>query len=241
MEFFAATDKGMKRKDNQDYFCLPKGNEKVFVVCDGMGGHAAGDTASRTAAESVYKYITMHSTFDLTEEKARELVGGAIEYANKIVNIRSSANVKYEGMGTTADVCLIDVDTLYAAHVGDSRVYLMRDGELKQITKDHTLVQKMVDDGVLTKEQAEKHPDRHVLTRAIGSEPLIEYDFNAVKLLDNDIILMCSDGLTNMLDENSIKVGLISGNSLKETVNGLIDAANKNGGSDNITALVIRI
>ncbi|MBR5219162.1 MAG: Stp1/IreP family PP2C-type Ser/Thr phosphatase [Clostridia bacterium] len=239
LDFYGATDKGVKRIENQDSFYVAKKAPYVFIVCDGMGGHAAGNVASSSAAESVYKYVSMHSSFDMTDQKAELLLGGAMEYANNIVHSRSLLSSKYAGMGTTADVCFLNVDTLYISHVGDSRVYLMREGELIRLTEDHTLVNKLLREGEITEKQAEKHPDRHMLTQALGTEEKIEYDFIKQQICEGDIILMCTDGLTNMVSEDTIKVLLISG-SAEQAVNQLIEKANKNGGADNVTAVVIK-
>ncbi len=239
VDFYGESNKGLKRSENQDSFYVAESAPYVFVVCDGMGGHAAGNVASGSAVESINKYVSMHSSFDMSDDKAEMLLGGAMEYANSLVHARSLLNSRYAGMGTTADICFLSVDTIYICHVGDSRVYLMRDGQLKQLTEDHTLVNKLLKEGEITQKQAEKHPDRHILIRALGTEEKVEYDFIIQRIQPGDILLMCTDGLTNMVGEDSIKIELISGDAQK-SVKALIDKANKNGGEDNITAVVIK-
>ena len=236
---FAATDKGKKRAANQDGFYTSDTPYPLFVLCDGMGGHASGDIASQSCIESVKSYIEASNSVNLTDETIEMALSNALKHANEIVYSRSLQSEELKGMGTTADVAVVIFDTLYVSHVGDSRVYLLHGGELKCITKDHSLVQKMVDQGLLTADQARVHPNRNVITRALGTEEEIESDFLKVKLSSGDIILMCSDGLHSMLSDMEIKRLLISDATPQGVVQNLIDKANENGGDDNITAIVV--
>ncbi len=238
--FAAKTDVGKERKMNQDFYLVSEEQPALFVLCDGMGGHQSGDVASRTAAESMETYIRLQSTLDLSEEKAATMLRNAVSYANNIVYNRALECEAFAGMGTTTDVCLLDFDMLYIAHVGDSRVYLMRDGMLSQLTTDHSLVEEMVQKGLISKEEATSHPKKHIITRAVGTNASVESDCISLPLRQDDLILMCSDGLSNMLSDTEIKHLLISDQSLDNVVSNLITKANENGGHDNITAIVFK-
>ncbi|MDD6308114.1 MAG: Stp1/IreP family PP2C-type Ser/Thr phosphatase [Clostridia bacterium] len=240
IRFAAKTEIGMVRKMNQDFCIASEDKPPLFILCDGMGGHSSGDIASRSAAESMETYIRLQSVLDLDEEKVKRILFGAISYANKVVFSRAQTAEEYAGMGTTADVCLIDFDVLYIGHVGDSRVYLFRNGELKKLTQDHSLVAEMVQKGIITEQEASVHPDKNVITRAVGTNRQVKPDFISLEMEQDDMILMCSDGLSNMLTESEIKNMLISSPNLEEVVQNLVKKANQNGGTDNITAVVIK-
>ncbi|MBE7025632.1 MAG: Stp1/IreP family PP2C-type Ser/Thr phosphatase [Ruminococcaceae bacterium] len=238
--FAAKTDIGKVRKINQDYYLASADKPYLFILCDGMGGHKSGEVASRAAAESIETYIRMHSTLDLDDTKAERVLKGAVSYANNIVSTRASSHEDYTGMGTTTDVCMLDFDMLYIAHVGDSRVYLLREGKLSQLTTDHSYVEELVQSGLITEKEAMSHPDKNVITRAVGTNRTVECDFISTEIHQDDILLMCSDGLSNMLTESEIKNMLISDENPEQVVDNLIRCANDNGGRDNITAIVIK-
>ncbi len=238
--FAAKTDIGKERKMNQDYYRASGDVPPLFILCDGMGGHLSGDIASRSAAESAETFIRMQSILDLSESKAARILKNAVSYANKIVYSRAQTTEDFSGMGTTMDICLVDFDMLYIAHVGDSRVYLFRGGELSQLTRDHSLVEEMVESGMISKSEAENHPNKNVITRAIGTNFSVENDFISLPMQNDDMILMCSDGLSNMLSETEIKNLLISDVNLEHVAENLINRANENGGRDNITAIVFK-
>ncbi len=238
--FAAKTDVGKERKINQDYYLASLERPYLFVLCDGMGGHQSGDVASSTAAKSIETYVRMQNTFDLDEEKAEKLLKNAVSYANNVVHTRAQTGAGLLGMGTTADVCLLDFDKLYIVHVGDSRVYLLRQGTLTRLTTDHSLVGEMVEKGMITEEEAENHPKKNIITRAVGTNSKVEIDFITKDLLQDDIILMCSDGLSNLVPEQELKHLLISAADPEAVVENLVNQANANGGKDNITALYIK-
>ncbi len=238
---FGKTDIGKTRKSNQDFFLTSTEQPYLFVLCDGMGGHSSGDVASRTTAESIKTYVHLQSTMDLDENKAEKLLKNAVSYANNVVHTRAKTSETFKGMGTTCDVCLLDFDKLYIVHVGDSRVYRLRQGVFSQLTKDHSLVDEMVEKGVITKEEAKTHPDKNIITRAVGTNPTVDIDFISDDLLPDDILLMCSDGLSNMVSDFDIKRLLISADKPEEIVNHLVGLANQNGGKDNITAVYIKV
>lgn len=238
--FGAKTDIGKARKMNQDFYRASAALPPLFILCDGMGGHLSGDIASRSAAESAEAFIRMQSALDLSEAKAARILKNAVSYANKIVYNRAKTTEDFSGMGTTMDICLVDFDILYIAHVGDSRVYLFRGGELSQLTKDHSLVEEMVESGMLSKSEAENHPNKNVITRAVGTNFSVKNDFITLPLQKDDMILMCSDGLSNMLSESEMKNLLISDGNLDTVAENLVNRANENGGRDNITAIVFK-
>ena len=240
IEYAAMTNKGVVRETNQDFYFASTEGKPLFVLCDGMGGHASGDVASRSAAQSVGRYINMHAPYDIDAKKAQNLLVGAVEFANSIVFARSKTGIEFRGMGTTCDVCMPDFDIMYICHVGDSRVYHLRGTEIKHLTQDHTLIEELVKNGTITKEEAKNHPNKHMITRAVGTEKNIKCDFLVQEMKDGDMFLMCSDGLTNMLTDVQIKDAMLVGGDLKKTVKMLVDRANENGGIDNITAILIK-
>lgn len=239
LQFAAKTDKGIVRNMNQDYYYSSAEKPSLFIVCDGMGGHASGDVASRSAVESLSRYIKMHKSYDFTREDAEKLLSGALAYANSTIFTRAAVSQKYKGMGTTADICLFDFDSLYICHVGDSRVYMFRDGMLKQLTTDHSLIEELLSNGTISEQEAKNHPNRHMITRAVGTDEFVEGDFMEIKLVDKDVFLMCSDGLSNMVSEQYI-MQCLSYDDSQKACDDLINKANENGGRDNITAIVIK-
>ena len=241
MKAFAKSDVGKVREMNQDYFYISKPEEKVqlYIVADGMGGYKGGEIASKLAVETSKRYIL--NNFDSIESNDKEeilkLIKSAIEYANLVVYEKSKENKELENMGTTIDVCLILGNKVYIGHVGDSRVYRKRKDFFRKLTTDHSYVQKLVLDGTITKEEAYNHPKKNMLIKALGCSTFVEPDVMVKGFLKDDILLMCSDGLTNMLKDDEI-VKIINENPI-EACNNLVSKANENGGYDNITAVII--
>lgn len=237
MKAFAKTDVGKKRKINQDFIyssLLPVGNlPNLFIVADGMGGHKAGDLASRLAVETLVEEIQLNAEHDLVE-----VVTEAISAANQILFQKAKESENLKGMGTTLVISVIKDSYIYTANVGDSRLYLIG-GEMTQITEDHSLVEEMVRIGEIKKEEARKHPDRNIITRAIGVNAKVEPDVFHTPIAEGDLILMCTDGLTNMIEDDEIKAILKSGRDLPEKVEMLVHQANENGGTDNISVILI--
>ncbi len=234
---YAITDIGRKRKLNQDFIYLsetPIGNlPNVFIVADGMGGHNAGDYASRYAVETVVEEIG--NSF---EKSPVRILGRAIEKANALIRQRAREEAAYNGMGTTMVIATCIGRYLEVANVGDSRLYVVGD-QIRQITVDHSLVEEMVRMGGIDKASARNHPDKNIITRAIGAQDNIEADFFDLELHTGDMVLLCSDGLTNMVDDEMIRQILTCRGSLKDRVEELVRTANQNGGKDNISAIVI--
>ncbi len=236
MKTFSKTDIGRKREVNQDYVFVsnqPIGNiPNLLVVADGMGGHNAGDYASKFVVEVLKKELARSE-----EDGPRAMMKKAIEAANHQLIAESKTDAKLEGMGTTLVAATVIEHTLYFANVGDSRLYLLND-EIRQLSKDHSLVQEMVRLGGLNAEEAKHHPDKNIITRAIGVKEEIEIDFFEHRLRKGDIILMCTDGLSNMVEDEEIFQIVRSSRDVVEAVEQLIEKANSNGGKDNIGVIV---
>ena len=234
---YAITDIGQRRQLNQDFIYLsetPIGNlPNVFIVADGMGGHNAGDYASRYAVETVVNEIG--TSF---EKNPVRILGKAIEKANTLIRERAQENAAYNGMGTTMVIATCIGRYLEVANVGDSRLYVIND-KIEQITQDHSLVEEMVRMGGIDRESARNHPDKNIITRAIGARDYIEADYFNMELRTGDIVLLCSDGLTNMMEDKTIHQILTGDGSLKDRAEKLVETANLNGGKDNISVIVI--
>ena len=235
---FSITDIGLRREMNQDYIFasdLPLGNLScLYLVADGMGGHQAGDYASKYTVETVVDHVA--GTEDAEPE---ELLREAFRIANSQVRLKAARRREFYGMGTTLVCCTICDDVLLVANVGDSRLYNFRGGELVQITVDHSLVEEMVRAGTMDRKIARIHPERNVITRAIGAEDHVEVDFFRVPLSECGIILMCSDGLTSMVEDEEICEILMGSSNLEEKATVLVARANNAGGSDNISVILI--
>lgn len=234
---YAMTDIGRTRVVNQDYVfsCLePVGNlPNLFIVADGMGGHQAGDFASSYSVKKFLESVSLS-----LQKHPHKIFQDAIRYANKELIEKSRSNPDLRGMGTTMVVLSIVGDKAYVANVGDSRLYLLED-ELTQITIDHSLVQEMIRIGELTKENARNHPDKNIITRAVGAGKDINVDFFEFHITKESVLLMCSDGLSNMVDDGQIAALLKSSRMPEKVGKKLIEAANRNGGKDNIAVIVI--
>lgn len=237
LKTFSITDVGRKRKLNQDfvYTCeMPIGRlQNLFIVADGMGGHNAGDFASKHTVEKIVQYIV-----DTEEDSPIKVISGAITDANASIRKKAEEEEDLRGMGTTVVVATIADDTLYVANVGDSRLYIMN-RKIRQITRDHSLVEEMIRIGEIDRESARTHPDKNIITRAIGAGELIDIDFFEIKLEKDDIILMCSDGLTNMIEDDNIRIIMQGQRDVVEKAEELVKVANNNGGKDNIAVIII--
>lgn len=234
---YAITDIGRRRKLNQDFiYCseVPVGNlPNAFIVADGMGGHNAGDFASRYTVETIVE--EMASSY---EKNPVLIMGKAIEKANTYTRQKARENAALMGMGTTVVIATCIGRYLEVANVGDSRLYLIND-KMKQVTVDHSLVEEMIRMGGIDREAARTHPDKNIITRAIGAKDTVEADFFNLELSAGDIVLLCSDGLTNMVEDRRIQKIVKGGGSLKERAEALVKEANGNGGKDNISVIII--
>ena len=237
---YAKSDVGKAREMNQDAYYISDSSSdvKLYLLADGMGGYNAGEVASRMAVESARDYIHKHFAKNKdSKEKLEVLLKDAIEYANSVVYKKAQSKEDLRGMGTTLDVCLIYNSRIYIGHVGDSRVYRIRKEFMRRLTKDHSYVQTLVDDGTITKEEAYSHPKKNMLTKALGCVETVEPDVYTKTFIKDDIILMCSDGLTNMIREENIYE--IIKQDKENAIENLVKQANDNGGLDNITVVII--
>ncbi|MCQ2518821.1 MAG: Stp1/IreP family PP2C-type Ser/Thr phosphatase [Lachnospiraceae bacterium] len=234
---FSKTDIGKKRQLNQDFVftsALPLGNlPNLFIVADGMGGHKAGDYASKFTVETIVEEVGMSK-----ETEPVKILSDAIQSANRQLRKIASEDEDMGGMGTTLVVSTCMGDNLLVANVGDSRLYVINE-DIKQITRDHSLVEEMVRLGGIDRVAARNHPDKNIITRAIGASPTVNIDFFEVTLAEGDMILMCSDGLTNMIEDPDICAIVKSGGELKDIADNLIRTANNNGGKDNIAVVLV--
>ena len=233
-EEFHGTHTGQQRRANEDslYARAP-----LFAVADGMGGAQAGEIASRIAIETLGGGVPDPDPSHPLEERLADLV----RTANERIHELSRSDDRRAGMGTTMTALLVGEGEVTIAHVGDSRAYLLRDGSLQRLTRDHSLVEELVEQGKLTPEEATQHPQRSVITRAVGPEPRVEVDTMTSGARDGDVFLICSDGLTTMIDEARVGDLLAGAPSLEEAGHALIDAANAAGGRDNITVVLFRV
>ncbi|MFP5297672.1 MAG: Stp1/IreP family PP2C-type Ser/Thr phosphatase [Actinomycetota bacterium] len=226
------SDVGRVREGNEDSYLV---EEPLFVVADGMGGHLAGDVASQTA-------VTVISDMAKQEPPSRNgVLASYIKAANGAIYEKANSDPQLSGMGTTCTLLYLDGSTAHFAHVGDSRAYLFRDDQMSQITEDHTLVERMIREGRIQREEAASHPQRSVITRALGIDGDVEVDEVDIEVVDGDRIMLCSDGLSSMLEPETIARILRDGGSAQRTADVLVEEANTAGGEDNITVVVIDV
>ncbi len=238
MKAYGMTDIGKKRVVNQDNIYVstkPVGNlPNLFVVADGMGGHKAGDYASRYATDAVVESISANSETDI-----KKIITKAVEDANSLVFKKTAEIEDFRGMGTTLVIAAISGDELTVANVGDSRLYLIEGSSIKQLTQDHSLVAEMVRMGQIDEQEARRRPDKNIITRAIGISEVIHADFFKSKVKSKEYVLLCSDGLSNMLEDSEMLSAVTSSDPLEKKTSMLIDLANQKGGKDNISVIII--
>lgn len=235
------SDVGRKRDNNQDVFYASENIAiPLYLVADGMGGHKAGELASSMAMDIIVENF-MGTRKDLsTETFILKFMKKSIEEANTKIYLKSMESEKFKGMGTTITLAYIFDNKIYLGHVGDSRAYLIRDNEINQITEDHSYVNQLLKTGSITKEEAKLHPKRNMITRAVGSSSIIEIDLMVKKYNKNDILILCSDGLTNMVTDFQILEAFVDKNHIQKSCEELVRMANDNGGVDNITIIAIK-
>jgi PPM family protein phosphatase len=236
----ARSDVGMIRSGNEDNFFAEADERRgVFVVADGMGGHAAGEVASEMAVQIVARNLLPLTT--VLDRASSERLAQAMKDANRAIYDRMLAEVDKQGMGTTASVLVLSDNQFLIGQIGDSRIYLLRDGALTQLTKDHSYVQEQVDAGLLTPEQARYHPYSNVITRCVGASESVEADIYEGEMKPGDVFLLASDGLTGMVDDRRLQAMLLARSGPGRIVDALIAEANGRGGLDNITAIVVQV
>lgn len=240
MRIFGFSDKGSIRTDNQDSFIYGElfDGSHYAIVCDGMGGVSGGSVASDIAVKAFKEEIEKKYHQFMSVSEMKRLIKEAVNVANSIIFEISSKETALSGMGTTIVFAIIIDGTAYITHIGDSRAYHIRDNKAIKLTKDHSFVQEMLDLGQLTTEEAKNHPKKNIITKALGVQKHIEGEFTTVNLEDNDILLLCTDGLTNYVEDEEIPT-LIEYNDLEFSVNKCIKTAMERGGSDNITLILL--
>lgn len=240
LKVYTKSDIGLVRKSNEDACnggLLPE-QCAWAVVCDGMGGAKGGNVASSIAVDKITECILSRYRSDMDDTEIKELISGAIAYANGAVHVRAGSDDNLNGMGTTVVVAVVVGGKAHVAHAGDSRAYLITPEEIRQLTTDHSMVQEMVDKGDLTAQEARIHPQKNIITRALGVESSILIDYCEAPFLSGSLLLICTDGLTNYLDENQI-FSLSKELEPEELTQRLVTLAKDAGGSDNITVAVV--
>ncbi len=239
----AKTDIGMKRSTNQDsysYGQLENGTITWAVVCDGMGGMAAGNIASATAVEVIAGSLEQNLSPKSSASFVKNLLKNSIESANAKIYSMAEENDDMRGMGTTVVAVVVIKGVAYFAHAGDSRGYYFSNNVLTQVTTDHSMVQTLVDKGQLTEVEAKSHPNKNIITRALGVATYIDVDFETLNVSSGDTVLLCTDGLTNCIDDELIKLASTD-NDFYSLADRLVELANQNGGNDNITVVAVKI
>ncbi|CDE91012.1 MAG: Stp1/IreP family PP2C-type Ser/Thr phosphatase [Clostridia bacterium] len=238
---YARTDKGNVRENNEDYFYISNSLDEVqlYLLADGMGGYNGGEIASKLAVQTAKNYIE-NNFKDIEKDKDSiiQLLGSSMEYANMVVYEKSKETPELQGMGTTLEICLIYNNKAYIGHVGDSRIYRVRKQFIRKLTQDHSYVQKLVKEGTITKEQAEHHPQKNMLMKALGCNAFVEPDVMVKGFLKDDIIIMCSDGLSNLVDQETIYE--MASKNIEQGTKDLVQLAKDRGGYDNITVVIIK-
>ena len=239
MKIVAKTDKGIVRSSNQDAYAVGEFPDEVAwaVVCDGMGGHAGGNIASALAVKVISDKINASYRENMRDSSIRNMLDSALTAANMEVYDMAEADPELRGMGTTVVCAIVKNGYAFIAHAGDSRAYIY-DGELRQITTDHSYVQTLVDIGKITKEEAEHHPNKNKITRAIGAEKIIDIDFDEVELNDEDVLILCTDGLSNYVSNDEM-ISEVQDGKYYAFADRLVKKANHNGGGDNVTVVAI--
>lgn len=238
MEVSAATSAGCIRPLNEDAYYVSEPDSAgmmLAIVADGMGGHNAGEIASGKAVGIVQKDVAEQS-----DKSAREILVKAVDDANREIYEMSKNKKSLSGMGTTMTACVAENNNVTAVQVGDSRLYRIRKDSITQITKDHSLVEMLVESGEITKEEAKSHPQKNIITRAVGTDKTVESDVYEFKTKKDDVILLCSDGLVNMVEDETILSIINTSKNLEEAANNLVLNAETAGGTDNITVILIR-
>jgi protein phosphatase len=244
---FGLSHVGRQRQHNEDSFLVEQ-NANLFLVADGMGGHAAGEIASRIAVDSISEFIlhtaeedgTWPHGYDDQLKRSTNRLMAALKIANSRVIDAMKKDARLRGMGTTVVASLLDGNTISFAHVGDSRAYLIRDSQMIRVTNDHSWVYEQVQAGMLTEEEAERHPLRNVITRALGGASSVLPDASEIECKPGDVFLLCSDGLTGMLPDEDILRTVVQSDTIADACRTLIECANERGGYDNVTAVLVQ-
>ena len=238
---YAKSDLGRVREDNQDYYYISDSLDEIqlYILADGMGGYNGGEIASRLAVQTAKSYIENNfKEIEKDKDSIIQLVASSMEYANMVVYEKSKESEDLEGMGTTLEICLIYNNKAFIGHIGDSRIYRIRKEFIRKLTQDHSYVQKLVKDGTITQEEAVHHPQKNMLMKALGCNAFVEPDVMVKAFLKEDIIVMATDGLTNLVPQEEIY--RLSKENIETAPKELVQMANNNGGYDNITVVTIK-
>ena len=243
MQSWGLSDQGCVRKQNQDAFHIEKldRNTHLCVVCDGMGGAKSGNIASTLTVDVFVQEVKRSWTPKMKQPEIERMLRSAVKLANFTVHDQSRQFEEFDGMGTTLVAVLVQNKTATVIHVGDSRAYLVRPGGIRQLTRDHSLVQMMVERGELTPEMARTYPGKNFITRAIGTEPIVICDITSLELEKGDCLLLCSDGLTNLLDDQEILFEVVHGVNKQYCCQRLLDIAKNRGAPDNVTSVLVMV
>lgn len=242
MKYAAKTDRGLVRELNEDCYRIIAGDDSnccAFIVADGMGGHKCGELASRVAVEYISDSIKSDAKNLFSSENLSEDLRRIVEGTNAAVYQKSIELPEAAGMGTTLTMAVVTSSNVTVAHVGDSRLYIVRDGKISKVTEDHSYIEELIKKGTITRDEAENHPQKNVITRAIGSSHEIDIDMINLTVESDDILILCTDGLTNMVSADHI-MEAVKENEPQEACEQLVEAAKGNGGDDNITVIVIK-
>lgn len=237
------SDLGRSRETNEDSCAYIKLKDDVYllIVADGMGGHSAGEVASKIAVNSITDFFRSNFDYDKKLDDIKKLVEESILKANMDIYQNSIINSKYSGMGTTVTLALIYKDIMIVGHVGDSRAYLYKRGQLEKVTSDHSLVAELVKNGTITEIEALHHPQKNIITRALGVDENIKIDIEVQKIEEGNKILLCTDGLSNMIYDDEIEERLKNYKDIEEAAHDMVDTANNRGGFDNITVVIAEV
>ncbi len=244
MEYAAISDKGIIREQNEDFWKIildENGQPQAFIVADGMGGHQAGDIASKMAVELISNGICSYFKKENAKDTTEQVFKDAINQANDGIFQYALKNLDGNNIGTTLTAGLLNKGRLTIAHIGDSRFYLIRNANIEKLTKDHSFVGELVDKGILDVEEAKVHPRRNQITRALGYEKEVQIDFYSVDVYSDDIYLFCTDGLTMKLTSDELLSMLIQDKDLDSILRDMVALANERGGEDNITAIAVKV
>lgn len=243
MRFGVESDKGIVREINEDSYKVISGKEGLpdtFIVADGMGGHNSGEIASRMAVDLSEEYLLKLSQSDLNDESILSFIRDMMTNVNKSIFSKAKESEENFGMGTTFVIGMFFNSKLFIGHVGDSRVYLLRNNSLQRLTTDHSYIEELIKNGTLSREEARNHPKKNVITRALGCEENVEIDTYCVDVNKDDLFVFCTDGLTNMLSESDILSIINNNDDPQQICSELVKLANERGGEDNITVIIVK-
>ena len=239
MKVAAISDVGKVREINEDNYYIYENDIKFYIVADGMGGHKSGEVASAIGINAIKDHLLKYLKDENEEQSIKGIIYQAFHQANKEIYNKSLEDKDCEGMGTTITMALLIDNKLYIGHVGDSRGYILRNGVLEQLTQDHSLVAELVRSGSITEREAMRHPQKNIITRSLGTDKNVKVDIFTLDFKKEDILILCTDGLTNSVDKYELQSILNNMDEPIDACNELISLANKRGGYDNVTALIV--